>query len=121
MHAIIQQTQITILLYMNKDADFVFQGVKSFLGACRSLTDVLAAMEWVQPDISFFGEMLLLVTISSADTDTHSYNSNLELLRVFNCYSVEIAIPSLFNTKKKKQGENGTETQLGSSYSTRYT
>ena len=29
--------------------------------------------------------------------------------------NVEIAIPSLFNTKKKKQGENGTETQLGSS------
>ena len=29
--------------------------------------------------------------------------------------NVEIAIPSLFNTKKKKRGENGTETQLGSS------
>ena len=44
---------------MNKDADFVFQGVKSFLGACRALSDVLAAMEWVHPDISFFGEMFL--------------------------------------------------------------
>ena len=44
---------------MNKDADFAFQGVKSFLGACRALSDVLAAMEWVQPDISFFGEMFL--------------------------------------------------------------
>ena len=28
--------------------------------------------------------------------------------------NVEIVIPSLFNTKKK-QGQNGTETQLGSS------
>ena len=74
---------------MNKDADFVFQGVKSFLGACRALSDVLATMEWVQPDISFFGKMflnLLLVTITSADTDTHSYNSNLVFgLRLFNC------------------------------------
>ena len=57
LHAIIQQTQITILLYMNEDADFAFQGAKSFLGACRALSDVLAAMEWVQPDISFFSEM----------------------------------------------------------------
>ena len=45
LHAIIQQTQITILLYMTKDADFVFQGVKSFLGACRALSDILATME----------------------------------------------------------------------------
>ena len=55
--------------------------------------------------------MLFLVTVTSADRDTHSYNSNLEfVLRVFNCYhakpldsnmNVEIAIPSLFNTKKK--------------------
>ena len=30
LHAIIQQTQITIFLYMNKDANLVFQGVKSF-------------------------------------------------------------------------------------------
>ena len=61
--------------------------MKSFLGACRALSDVLAAMEWVQPDISFFGEMFL-VTVTSADTDTHSYNSNVEFgLRVFNCYS----------------------------------
>ena len=36
---------------MNKYSDFVFQGVKFFLGACRALSDVLAAMEWVQPDI----------------------------------------------------------------------
>ena len=76
---------------MNEDADFVFQGVKSFLGASRALSDVLAAMEWVQPDISFLARcflMLLLVTVTSADMDTHSYNSNLEFgLRVFNCYS----------------------------------
>ena len=44
---------------MNKDADFVFPGVKYFLGACRALSDVLAAMERVQPDISFFGKMFL--------------------------------------------------------------
>ena len=44
---------------MNKDADFEFQGVKSFLGACRALSDVLAAMEWVQPDMPLFGEMFL--------------------------------------------------------------
>ena len=44
---------------MNKDADFVFQGVKYFLGARRALSDVLAAMEWVQPDISLFGETFL--------------------------------------------------------------
>ena len=44
---------------MNKDADFEFQGVKYFLGTCKALSDVLAAMEWVQPDISFFGEMFL--------------------------------------------------------------
>ena len=31
--------------------------------------------------------MLLLVTVTSADMGTHSYNSNLEFgLRVFNCY-----------------------------------
>ena len=62
---------------MNKDADFVFQGVKSVLGACRALSDVLAAMEWVQPDISFLGEMfstLLLVTVASADTDIQLYS-----------------------------------------------
>ena len=44
---------------MNEDAEFVFQEVKFFLGACRALSDVLAAMEWVQPDISFFGKMFL--------------------------------------------------------------
>ena len=72
---------------MNKDADFVFQGVKSFLGTCRALSDV-AGMEWVQQDISFFGKMFLNAAPSSADTDTHPYNSNLEFgLRVFNCYS----------------------------------
>ena len=60
-----------------------------YIGSCRALSDVLAAMEWVQPDISFLGEMFLLVTVTSADyMDTHSYNSNVELgLRVFNCYS----------------------------------
>ena len=64
---------------MNKDADFVFQGVKSFLGACRALSDVLAAMEWVQPDISFFGEMFLNAAPSHSNFsryDTHSHNSN---------------------------------------------
>ena len=73
---------------MNKDTAFVFQGVKSFLGACRALSD--GAMEWYQPDISFFGEMFLNSAPSqsnAADMDTHSYNSNLEFeLRVFNCY-----------------------------------
>ena len=74
--------------------------------------------------------MLFLVSVTSADRDTHSYNSNLEfglsVLTVTHAkpldsnMNVEIAIPSLFNTKKKK-GENGTETQLGSSSSTRYT
>ena len=59
LHAIIQQTQIRILLYMNKDANYIFQGVKSFLGACRAISDILAAVEWVQPDISFLGEMFL--------------------------------------------------------------
>ena len=67
--------------------------------------------------------MLLLVTVTSADMDTHSYNSNLEFgLRVFNSHAkpldsnmnVEIAIPSLIQYQKK-QGENGTETQLGNS------
>ena len=72
---------------MNKDADFVLQGVKSFLGACRTLSHILAAMEWVQQDISFFGEMFDAAP-PSVDTHTHSYNSNLEFgLRVFNCYS----------------------------------
>ena len=76
---------------MNKDADFVFQGAKSFLGACRALSDVLAAMEWVSqthPSLARCFLMLLLVTVTSADTGTHSYNSNLEFgLRVLNCYS----------------------------------
>ena len=76
---------------MNKVNDFVFQGVKSFLGACRALSDVFATMEWVQPDISFFGEMFLNAAPSHsnlADMDTHSHNSNREFgLRVFNCYS----------------------------------
>ena len=58
--------------------------------------------------------ILLLVTVTSADTDTHSYNSNLELgggyLTVTHAKpldsntNVEIAIPSLFKTKKKKSG-----------------
>ena len=55
------------------------------------VSDILAAMEWVQPNISFFGEMFLNAAPSHsnlADTDPHSYNSNLEFgLRVFNCYS----------------------------------
>ena len=44
---------------MNKDADFAFQGVKYCIGTCRAFSDVLAAMEWVQQDISFFGVMFL--------------------------------------------------------------
>ena len=58
---------------MNKDADFVFQGVKYFLGACRALSDVLAAMEWVQPDISFFGEMFLNADPSHNNFSRHGY------------------------------------------------
>ena len=58
---------------MNKDADFVFQGVKSFLGACRALSDVLAAMEWVQPDISFFGEMFLNAVPSHSNFSRYEY------------------------------------------------
>ena len=72
LHAISQQTQITILLWMNEDADFVFQGVKSFLGACI-LSDVLAAMEWVQPDISFFDEMFLNAAPSHNNFSRHGY------------------------------------------------
>ena len=67
---------------MNNDANFIFQGVMSFLGSCTALSDVLAAMSLA---ICFL--MLLLVTVNSADMHTHSYNSNLEFkLRVFNCY-----------------------------------
>ena len=57
---------------MNKDADFVFQGVKSFLGVCRALSDVLAAMEWVQPDISF-GEMFLNAVPSHSNFSRYGY------------------------------------------------
>ena len=81
---------------MNKDAEFVFQGVKSFLGACRALSDVLAA-KWVQPDISFFGEMFLNAAPS------HSYFSITHAKPLDSNINVEIAIPSLFNTKKKKR------------------
>ena len=63
-----------------------------YVGACRALSDVLAARELVQPDISFLGEKFLDATPSHSnfrtDMDTHSYNSNLEFwVRVFNCYS----------------------------------
>ena len=58
---------------MNKDADFVFQEVKSFLGACRALSDVLAAMEWVQPDISFFGDMFLNAAPSHSKFSRYGY------------------------------------------------
>ena len=60
---------------MNKDADFVFQGVKSFLGACRALSDVLAAIEWVLPDISFFGEMFLNAAPSHSNFSRYGYTS----------------------------------------------
>ena len=55
---------------MNKDADFVFQGV---LDTCRALSDVLAAMEWVQPDISFFGEMFLNTAPSHSNFSRYGY------------------------------------------------
>ena len=77
---------------MNKDGDFVFQGVKSFLGACRASRCIGLAL-WsgssqTYPSLARHFLMLLLVTVTSADMDTYSYNSNLEFgLRVFNCYS----------------------------------
>ena len=75
---------------MNEDADFVFQGVKSFLGVRRALSDVLplwSGSSQTYPSLARCFLMLLLVTVTSADTDTYSYNSNLEFgLRVFNCY-----------------------------------
>ena len=58
---------------MNEDADFVFQGVKSFLGACRALSDVLAAMECVQPDIPFFSEMFLNAAPSHSNFSRYGY------------------------------------------------
>ena len=58
---------------MNKDADFVFQGVKSLLCACRALSDVLDAMEWVQPDISFFGKMFLNAAPSHSNFNRYGY------------------------------------------------
>ena len=58
---------------MNKNADFVFQGVKFLLGACRALSHVLAAMEWVQPDISFFGEMFLKAAPSHRNFCRYGY------------------------------------------------
>ena len=59
---------------MNKDADFVFQGVKSFLGACRASRCIgLAAMEWVQPDISFLGEMFLNAVPSHSNFSRYGY------------------------------------------------
>ena len=70
--------------------------VNILVGACWALSDVLAAMEWVQTYPSFVKCLSTLpiytpnkgVTVTSADMDTHSYNSYLEFgLRVFNCYS----------------------------------
>ena len=58
---------------MNKDADFAFQGVKSFLGTCRTLSHVLATMEWVQPDISFCGEMFLNAAPSHSNFSRYGY------------------------------------------------
>ena len=68
--------------------------------------------------------MMFQVTIPSADMGTHSYNSKLEFgLRYLivthakpldSNMNVEIAIPSC-SIPIKKQGENCTETQLGSS------
>ena len=57
---------------MNKDADFVIQGVKS-VGACKVLSDVLAAMEWVQPDISFLGEMFFNAAPSHSNFSRYGY------------------------------------------------
>ena len=79
LHAIIQQIQITILLKMKQDADFVFQRVKSFLGSSCHTRHILPWQMF---------STLLLVTVTSADTDTHSYKSILEFgLSVFNGYS----------------------------------
>ena len=58
---------------MNKDTDFVFQGVKSFLGAFRALSDILSAMEWVQPDISFFDEIFLNAAPSHSNFSIYGY------------------------------------------------
>ena len=48
------------------------------------LSDILAAMEWVQPSLVRCLSMIPIhtpnkrVTVTSADMDTHSYNSYLE-------------------------------------------
>ena len=55
---------------MYRDADFVIQGVKSFLDVCM---DVLAAMEWFLPDISFFGEMFLNAAPSHGNFSRYGY------------------------------------------------
>ena len=75
--------------------------------------------------------MLLLVTVISADTDTHSYNSNLEFgLRVFTVthakpldsnMNVEIAIPSLFKTTKISRVKMVLKHSWAAPSSTRYT
>ena len=80
-------------------------------------------MEWVQPDISFFGEMFLNTTRTHSNFTNYEYTSNLEFgLKVFNCKPLDsnmnIQILSLIQYQKK-QDENGTETQLDSSSSTR--
>ena len=55
-----------------------------FVGACRALSDILAAMEWDQPSLVGCLSMMPIhapnkgVTVTSADVDTHSYNSYLE-------------------------------------------
>ena len=48
-------------------------GGKYFLGACRALSDVPVAMELVQQDISFFGEIFLNVAPSHSNFSRYGY------------------------------------------------
>ena len=74
---------------------------------------------------------LLLVTVTSADTDTQTYNSNLEFgLRCLTVthakpldsnMNVEIAIPSLFNTIKINRVKMVLKHNWAAPSSTRYT
>ena len=43
------------------------------IGACRALSDVLAAMECVQPDISFLGEIFLKAAPSHSNFSRYGY------------------------------------------------
>ena len=71
-----------------------------YVGACRAVSDVLAAMEWVQPDVTL--------------TVTHAkpLDSNL---------NVEIAIPSLIQYQKKSRVKMVLKHSWAPPSSTRYT